>query len=177
VKRSRLIAFALAFFPRGFREEFGEQIQVDAAERRDVASTGFELMVRGLGLHIEALWRDARFSARTLLKSPLFTIAAVATLAVAISVNTAVFGAVVGDRRARHRAGRRCRAAEHGARSAGRPRLAAGPSAGQAGEGRRRCGGTRRLGGCGSRRRVRHRRNACQALTAGAQACAIMGPA
>ena len=43
---------------------------------------------------MDTLIRDARYAARLLLKSPLFTFTAVVTLAVAIAINTAVFSIV-----------------------------------------------------------------------------------
>src|SRR5262245_60915384 len=48
------------------------------------------------GALLEAIIRDARYAGRTLRRTPVFTTAAILTLALAIGVNTAVFSVVDG---------------------------------------------------------------------------------
>src|SRR5687768_4361892 len=45
---------------------------------------------------VETLWRDARYAVRVLRKAQVFTLTAIATLALAIGINTAVFAIVDG---------------------------------------------------------------------------------
>jgi putative ABC transport system permease protein len=47
-----------------------------------------------LGMTMETLCRDVRYASRVLRKTPAFTLTTIATLAVAIGVNTAIFSIV-----------------------------------------------------------------------------------
>src|ERR1700722_11823740 len=47
--------------------------------------------VRGRFVWLDKMWRDVRFSLRSLLQSPGFAITAILTLALGIGANTAVF--------------------------------------------------------------------------------------
>jgi len=53
-----------------------------------------DITLRGIGLRIESFTHDLFFAMRVLYKAPLFTIAVVVTLSIAISVNVVAFGAI-----------------------------------------------------------------------------------
>src|SRR2546428_4815703 len=44
--------------------------------------------------HLDALWRDLRYAVRVLVKSPVFTVTSVGTLALCIGANTAIYAVV-----------------------------------------------------------------------------------
>lgn len=114
----------LYLLPRGFREEFGEEMArvVDehwADVKGDVGLGGTTLfwvrqgwaVVRvavetrlrgpgrgathhGMGGAMEGFWQDVRYALRTLVKRPLFTLVTVVTLALGIGASTTLFSAV-----------------------------------------------------------------------------------
>lgn len=83
-----LLDLALLLCPRefraGYRRDFGAAQTLDAF---DVARTG-------VALRVESIVRDTVLAARSLRRAPLFTFVSLLTLALAISVNAVVFGAI-----------------------------------------------------------------------------------
>ena len=67
------------------RRDFGGLVQVQEAYRDQ----------RGIPM-FETLWQNVRFSLRSLRRTPSMTIAVIATLAIGIGANTAVFSVVNG---------------------------------------------------------------------------------
>jgi putative ABC transport system permease protein len=84
----RLADLALLMCPREFREGYRREF------RYAPPSEALNLAWTGVALRSESLARDAAFALRSLLKSPLFTIVVVLTLALALSVNAAVFSII-----------------------------------------------------------------------------------
>ena|SRR5437016_679068 len=59
-----------------------------------VALTKEELRDMRTGAALERMWQETRFAGRRLLRSPVFTLATVLTLALAIGANVAIFAVV-----------------------------------------------------------------------------------
>lgn len=83
-----IVDLALLICPREFREGYRREFRYTApSEALNVAWVG-------IALRAESLARDAVFAVRSLAKSPLFTVIVLVTLALAISVNAAVFSII-----------------------------------------------------------------------------------
>lgn len=118
----RLYARLLALYPDDFREQFEADLIQAFDDRRSEprfsgSLGGFRLVLflmrdfvtalpmttrrhddigRGVAEVMNDIWMDLKFSVRMLLKNPMFTLAAVTTLALGIGLNAATFSAVHG---------------------------------------------------------------------------------
>ncbi len=94
IKPPWLLHIALMFCPREFREHFGEELEhdLDASRHKPLPllRTCWNVFGAGMQLHGEAIVRDLRFAVKSFAKTPLFTIVAVGTIAVAVGVNVAI---------------------------------------------------------------------------------------
>jgi putative ABC transport system permease protein len=91
-----LFSVALMAYPGEFRREYTSQLFLDLDDRGGESGYTlrlfFDVLLAGIGMRFELLWRDIGYALRTLRKAPLFTGVVVGTLAIAIAANAIVFG-------------------------------------------------------------------------------------
>jgi putative ABC transport system permease protein len=97
----RLYRALLRLYPSSFRHEYGEEMEAIFARRRREASAAGRawLWIRALGeiatnaaaVHADILRQDVRYGWRALLRTPSFTLTAIAVVAIGIGANTAAF--------------------------------------------------------------------------------------
>lgn len=91
-----LVRLALWACPANFRNSYGVSIANDARERKvSPVSVALDLLYQGLAIRFEGLARNVAFGARTLSRSPLYTVVASLTIAIAIAANVAVSSVLV----------------------------------------------------------------------------------
>ena len=103
----RLYRALLRIFPAEFRGDFGDEMADDFRQQRLEAATGGTTPVARLWTrtaldmgrrapleHVDVLRRDAAYAVRLLLRRPGFAVITLATLALGVGLNTAVFSVV-----------------------------------------------------------------------------------
>ena len=87
-----LVRLALLAYPADFRAEFRDQILADLADQGSGAwHAAFDIVVTGLAMRAEMLARDVGFGIRRLRRLPLLVAVVVASFALGIGANVAVF--------------------------------------------------------------------------------------
>jgi putative ABC transport system permease protein len=86
-----LVRFALWLCPAEYAREYGAEIAHDIAARRfSIASIAANVAFHGIALRVENFVRDVRVATRSLSRTPLYTLVAGLTIALAIGANVAV---------------------------------------------------------------------------------------
>ncbi|HEV3089912.1 MAG TPA: ADOP family duplicated permease [Candidatus Cybelea sp.] len=92
MKHASLVRLALLAYPADFRAEFREQIIADLEDEGGVAWPAIgDIVVSGLAMRAETLARDVAFGIRRLRRLPLLVAVVVASFALGIGANVAVF--------------------------------------------------------------------------------------